>query len=473
MDKIYRTTSIAKISSNLKNKVAEHEIYWKNQLQPFPVFKIPLSLLLFNPYNGRIASNVKTTEKHWGSEIEITNQEHQKLIEKFIWESKVESNKKTLENLKERGQMLPATITRDGVLIDGNRRAMLLNKMNETYIKTIVLPVTLEEDPIAIQELEYEYQIAVDEKVDYNPIEKYIKANDLYNRYKLNGVSEDKILTDLSKLNGFGKKNHSKVKNLLGTYDLMIEYLKSIGADGYLVLLDKKEDLFLSLMNWLTTFLDEDGSNRESKKGFDGYDEFDVADLKVLSFDFIRCEIEGKLFRKIAQGNRGSHIFSIRQLWKAFWEEHSEIIREGGFRFELDSKSHNYIEELKAKNKNFKSIYNSKLAKNLEKYDLKLQQKKYDEEPTKKLDDVNEILENNNIRRKIHTEPDKTLDQLKDVAKKSINLMNRKPLSQIESILDILMDIDINYLEDDKEVKEFEKVLTEINKLTFQIKKML
>ena len=40
---------------------------------------------------------------------------------------------------------------------------------------------------------------AVDEKVDYNPIEKYIKANDLYNRYKLNGVSEDKILTDLSK----------------------------------------------------------------------------------------------------------------------------------------------------------------------------------------------------------------------------------------------------------------------------------
>ena len=128
---------------------------------------------------------------------------------------------------------------------------------------------------------------------------------------------------------------------------------------------------------------------------------------------------------------------------------------------------------MKAKNKNFKSIYNSKLAKNLEKYDLKLQQKKYDEEPTKKLDDVNEILENNNIRRKIHTEPDKTLDQLKDVAKKSINLMNRKPLSQIESILDILMDIDINYLEDDKEVKEFEKVLTEINKLTFQIKKML
>ena len=126
---------------------------------------------------------------------------------------------------------------------------------------------------------------------------------------------------------------------------------------------------------------------------------------------------------------------------------------------------------MKANNKNFKSIYNTKLTENLEKYDLKLKQKKYDDEPTKKLDDVNEILENNNIKRKIHDE--KTLDQLKDVAKKSISLMNSKPLSQIESILDILIDVDINYLKDDNEVKQFEEVLKEINKLTFQIKKML
>ena len=473
MDKKCRLDEIEKITSNLENKIADHEIYWKNETKLFPVFKIPLSLLLFNPYNGRIASNIKTIEKHWRQDIDITNQEHQSIIKNFIWESKIDSNKKTLANLKERGQMLPATITRDGVLIDGNRRAMLLNKMQETYIKTIVLPVTLEEDPIAIQELEYEYQIAVDEKVDYNPIEKYIKANDLYNRYKSIGVNENKILNDLSKLNGFGKKNHSKVKELLETYDLMIDYLKSIDAAGYLVLLDKKEDLFLSLRNWLTTFLHEDGSNKESKKGFSGYDEIDVADLQDLSFDFIRAEIEGKSFRKIAQGNSGSHIFSIKPLWNDFRREHLDIIKGGGFKFDLKLNSENYIEELKSMNKKFKSIFQTKFSKNLEDYDFKVTQKKYDEEPTHKLDEVNEILENNNIKRKIHSDPEEAMSQLKEVAKKSISLMNRKPLLQLESILELLMDVDVDFLSDGSETNEFEKVLTDINKLSYQLKKKL
>ena len=473
MDKKYRLDEIEKITSNLENKIADHEIYWINETKPLPVFKIPLSLLLFNPYNGRIASNIKTIEKHWEQDIDITNQEHQSIIKNFIWESKIDSNKKTLANLKERGQMLPATITRDGVLIDGNRRAMLLNKMQETYIKTIVLPVTLEEDPIAIQELEYEYQIAVDEKVDYNPIEKYIKANDLYNRYKSIGVNENKILNDLSKLNGFGKKNHSKVKELLETYDLMIAYLKSIDAAGYLVLLDKKEDLFLSLRNWLTTFLHEDGSNKESKKGFAGYDEIAVADLQDLSFDFIRAEIEGKSFRKIAQGNSGSHIFSIKPLWNDFRREHQNIIKGGGFEFDLQLNSENYIEELKSMNKKFKSIFQTKFSKNLEDYDFKVTQKKYDEEPTHKLDEVNEILDNNNIKRKIHSDPEEAMSQLKEVAKKSISLMNRKPLLQLESILELLMDVDVDFLSDGSETNEFEKVLTDINKLSYQLKKKL
>lgn len=479
MEKKYRLDEIEKITSNLENKIADHEIYWKNETTPFPVFKIPLSLLLFNPYNGRIASNIKTIEKHWAKtkeehqEIDITNKEHQSIIKGFIWDSKVDSNKKTLVNLKERGQMLPATITRDGVLIDGNRRAMLLNKMQETYIKTIVLPVTLEEDPIAIQELEYEYQIAVDEKVDYNPIEKYIKANDLYNRYKSNGVNENKILNDLSKLNGFGKKNHSKVKELLDTYDLMTTYLTSIDAAGYLVLLDKKEDLFLTLRNWLTTFLHENGSNKESKKGFSGYDEIDVADLKDLSFDFIRAEIEGKSFRKIAQGNRGSHIFSVKTLWDDFRMEHLNIIKGGGFEFDtINLNSESYIEELKSMNKKFKAIFQAKFSKNLDDYVLQLGKKKWDEEPTQKLNEVTEILENNNIKRKLHTEPEKAYSQLQDVAKKSISLMNRKPIFQLKSILDLLMDVDIDFL-DDSEVKEFEEVLTHINKLSYQLKKRL
>jgi hypothetical protein len=471
MDSLTRISEIEKITSNIKNEIAVIEVYWKNQLNKFPVYKVPLSILLYNPYNGRIASSVKTLERHRGEPMEISDSNHQEVIGKLIWDSKINSNKKTFENIKERGQMLPATITKDGVLIDGNRRAMLLNKLGETYIKTIVLPVTLEEDPIAIQELEYEYQIAVDEKVDYNPVEKYIKANDLYFRYKERGVFEKKILSDLSKLNGFGQNNISKVRELLETYDLMVDYLKSIDADGYLILLEKKEDLFLQLRGWLNIFLNEDGSNKESLKGFDGYDEFDVADLKDLSFDYIRTEIEGKSFRFIATGNRGSHIFSVKTLWTEFWQEHIDIIRKGEFDFEINENSEIYIEELRAKNKEFKIAYHEKLSANLDKYAIRLKERKWNQEPLKRLDNFLEHLDDNSLKKKIYssdnTEP---TQQLKDIVVKSVSLLNRSPLKQIESMLDLVDKIDLNYLKDDERV-DFENTLKQLNQRLYQIKK--
>lgn len=473
MQNTERIAEIEKISSNLSDKVAEIEIFWKNELKSFPVFKVPLSLLLFNPYNGRIASSIKTFEKHKNRKILINNDEDQSHIETLIWESKEASNKKTLQNLKERGQMIPATITKDGVLIDGNRRAMLLNRLQESYIKTIVLPVTLEEDPIAIQELEYEYQIAVDEKVDYNPIEKYIKAKDLYDRYRNKGVGENKILSDLARLNGKSPKNHSYVKELLDTYDLMTDYLKSIGSEGYLVLLEKKEDLFLTLRNWQSIFLEDDGSNKESRKGFEGYDEVDVADLKDLSFDFIRAEVEGKSFRRIASGNSGNHIFSIKSLWDSFRSKHIEIVKNGDFDFRLDENSSTYIEDLKSKNKKFISTYKTLFEENLENYVFKLDEKKYSDEPNQKLDKFIDLLDKNEIKKKIHSrDSQETIQQLKEVNRKTSDNLKTKPLEQLNSILDQLINVETDFI-NENEIVEFEEKLNQINKLIFQLKKKL
>ena len=471
MQKIDRAKEISKIISNNDNIIGEIEIFWKNELESFPIYKVPLSILLYNPYNGRVASQVKSIEKHRNSNLDIHNENHQKIIEKFIWDSKVERNKKTLENIEERGQEKPATITKDGVLIDGNRRAMILNKLQKTYIKTIVLPVELDEDPISIQELEYEYQIAVDEKVDYNPIEKYIKANDLYNRYREAGVNENKILIDLARLNGFGKKNRHKVKELLNVYSLMSEYLKTIKADGFLVLLEKKEDLFLSLYSWVETFLNDNGSNRESKKGFEGYQEVDVMDLKMLSFDYIHAETEGKNFRTIAQGNRGSHLFSKKLLWSEFYENHIKTIRENYREYDLDSQSENYIEELKSKSLDFKNRYKSLFEENLEKYKNKLYKEKDDKLPFKKLDEINEVLTGHEIKRKLHTDI-KIVEEVKEVAKNSISLISQKPLTQLESIKEMLFDIETDFL-NDSDVEEFKNIISDINKILFELKKKL
>ena len=127
---------------------------------------------------------------------------------------------------------------------------------------------------------------------------------------------------------------------------------------------------------------------------------------------------------------------------------------------------------MKSINQEFKAVYELPLLNNLEEYELRLKQKRYSDEPTQKLDNVKTILDDNNIKRKLHSEPEKTVDQLKEVAKKSIDLIRSKPLDQINIILEQLMDIETDFLKE-HEVEEFEKVLTDINKLSYQIKKKL
>jgi len=472
MIKEQRVSKISSLILNTSNKIGEVEIHWKKQLTSFPVFKIPLTYLLFNPYNGRIASQIKTIEKHRGNIIDISDKEDQELIKKLIWHSKVDKNKKTLNNLKEKGQLIHATITKDGVLIDGNRRGMLLSKLQETYIKAIVLPVTLEEDPISIQELEYEYQIAVDEKLDYNPIEKYIKVKDLYDRYKLSGVDNNKIFSDLAKLNGFKKTEHKKVELLLSVYDLMVDYLKSINAEGYLVLLEKKEDLFLTLNSWMSTFLNSNGSNKESKKGFEGYDENDVLDLKELCFDYIQAEFEGKKFREIASGNRGSHLFSNKHIWSQFYKKHIEIIKNNYEANFINSNSETYVEELKSRSVSFKKNHSKKFLDNLNNFKYSLDKKIYEEEPVKNISQIQGVLTDHNIRSKIKTDK-RVVNELKEVSYKISELLSVQPLIQLENVKNTILNIDVDYLivEDDKE--NFKNLLSEVNKLLFKIKKSL
>ena len=90
------------------------------------------------------------------------------------------------------GQQRYGIVTADGIIIDGNRRAMLLNRLFNTheklgftyaqvehcrYFLAIILPDDAEERDI--QQLETIYQMGEDDKLDYNPIEKYLKCKEL------------------------------------------------------------------------------------------------------------------------------------------------------------------------------------------------------------------------------------------------------------------------------------------------------
>ena len=354
MKKEVRKEKIQEVINSCKNRddLLSHEIMWDGQLKPKKVYNIPLSYLIYNKYNGRILSRTKSLEKQ-NQIIDVETDAGRDLIEKLLWESKIDRNKKTLQSLRDFKQQKVGIITKDGVIIDGNRRAMLLNKIDRLgTFKAIVLPVMLEENPIEIERLETTYQMGEDEKLGYNPIEKYLKAKQIFDKLtpKITKTEAIKSISDW-----MGEKE-SEVKKYLDTMAVMDEYLEYLEYDGIYTQLDSREDQFLFLTKWLNNFYGE-----TSKRAFDGYSDSDVDDLKSIAFDYLRFrnEYDGKEFRNLAEGNRDKHFFGDKEIWSSFSSKHSEIIQNLPEEPQIDFNSNNLEKHLNSRDKLF--FDNSKL----------------------------------------------------------------------------------------------------------------
>lgn len=335
------------------------EIPWQGKLEAMNVYKVPLELLVYNKYNGRILSRTKSLENQ-KRKIDVETDSGKKIIEKLLWNSKVDRNKKTLKDIYDFEQQKVGIITKDGIIIDGNRRVMLLNEILKdpkytkkyNYFKAVVLPVTLEENPIEIEELETRFQMGEDEKLGYNATEKYLKAKEIYLRLtSFPQINLDKFDTGaIKKISDWMGEEVSEIKKYLNTMVLMDEYLTYLEYDGIYTQLDGREDQFLSLTKWLNTFY-----GTESKKGFDGYDNTDVDDLKTIAFDYLRIRnnYDGKEFRNLAEGNRENHFFGDKGIWKNFSEKHFEILDKIIDEPDIDFNSNNLEKHLNARDNEF------------------------------------------------------------------------------------------------------------------------
>ena len=128
MNKQQRVSYLEKLLK--KDPYGSMEVYYKGKRQKLPVYEIDLDYLIYNPYNGRIASRVKSYEKQ-NKPLDATNIEDIKIIEQFIEDASSGSNKNTFESLFTQGQLRYGIVTKDGVIIDGNRRALLLRRVAE------------------------------------------------------------------------------------------------------------------------------------------------------------------------------------------------------------------------------------------------------------------------------------------------------------------------------------------------------
>jgi hypothetical protein len=328
------------------------------------VYRIPLNLTVYNHLNDRFASKRREHFKETGNDLNIDSEESLDLIGDFIWNSNETRNAETLNDIIKFKQQEFAVITRDGRIIDGNRRSRILrelfysdendyeqiNKDEYGYINAVVLPNNI--DDKEIQKLETILQMGKDEKVDYDPIEKYLKVDKLFDlgyEYK-----------DISKMIKSFKNSANKAEEAHEVYKLMVNYLKKIDGDDVFSLVDKSEDLFLKLSNTLDKL-------KNDKFEVDWQpSEVDIEDLKTTSFNYIRAKYEGKDFRNLMGGPKDkSGIFSVKKVWDKFFSKHEPLIANVEKEIKSKSKS-NQFKNLNERESFYIKSVKEKLETNME-----------------------------------------------------------------------------------------------------------
>jgi len=288
---------------------------YKGSTRQMKVFKIPLDCLVYNKHNGRIASLTMSYEKQNGT-LNPELDADKKIIANFLWDSKKDRNQTTLDNLKEHQQQRYGIVTADGIIIDGNRRAMLLNKLRKQgvdhaeYFLAIILPEDATDKEI--NKLEAMYQMGEDDKLDYKPIEKYLKCRQL----KLSGFNEKEIAK-------FMAVKDTDIVEWLAVLDLMDKYLKEYGYEGmYTRLPEESFTSFVELNKFLSSYR-KAGANVEGMNW--NPTEADLNELRVIFFDYIRAEVDVREVREIARTGQAGSIFFYEDMWAHFKNNHKTV----------------------------------------------------------------------------------------------------------------------------------------------------
>jgi hypothetical protein len=283
-----------------------------NGRKNLPVHEIPLDALIYNKYNGRIASKVKSFERQH-RELDACDPGDKAIIEGFLWDSNAGRNKHTQQDLADNQQLRYGIVTRDGVIIDGNRRALLLSRIAQDrkvlpgIFLAVILDDTLNGNPKEIMRLETTYQMGEDEKLGYNAIEKYLRCKDLEEE----GFKVPEIAKMMS-------EDDDVIEKWNRTMALMDSYLESLNYTGIYTRLDNTEGLFVDLELYLQRY--DNGTDLATWP----YAKSDVSDLRAIFFDLIRARFsgDGKLYRWAGRPSKKESFFCNEDVWKEFCEFH-------------------------------------------------------------------------------------------------------------------------------------------------------
>ncbi len=208
-----------------------------------PVMLVPNELLRFRKDNGRVSSDVLSHEKLNGPLIE-KDESTQKLLAEFLSRKDHEKTKELVNSIKHTGQDKAAIITKDGFLINGNRRKLALDRLSEKtgdpafrFMKVVILPgkddeggpPTLKE----IEQIENRYQLQSEGKAEYY---KFDRALSIKRKIDLGMSLKEQLHDDPNYVDlpekAFEKELKKYEEEYLKPLECIDRYLDSLGREG-------------------------------------------------------------------------------------------------------------------------------------------------------------------------------------------------------------------------------------------------
>ncbi len=169
---------------------------WREGDRVLPVVEIPLAATVLNPRSHRIRAQLESHERRGVVLDDPFTDDAQDVVREVLRGGPPgsESNeyKAIRDNVRAEGQRDPGVITRDGLLVNANRRATALMDLGREYVRVAVLPE--DAGPREIDQVELRLQVQEDYKEPYTFTNRLVFVEDFTTLYDYN---DDRIAEEL------------------------------------------------------------------------------------------------------------------------------------------------------------------------------------------------------------------------------------------------------------------------------------
>jgi len=254
----------AYLAANNAKEEQKLRLILKGQPKYLDVFRIPIKHLVFNIRNGRFAAELLAKESELKRKLDPGNAEDAKVIRKLLMELNPSETEALKADLKEHGQLDPGIITRDGAVVNANRRMAILSTLHDEtnnpkfeYLRVARLPKDVDEKDL--WRIEAGLQFAKEFRLDYGPVNELLKLREGHE----SGLSPKEISRTL-----LGRFTPAKVEEKLAILKLMESYLVFIKKPGQYYIVQEERDVekFNSLQTHVVAPLKKMGKDSEIAK---------------------------------------------------------------------------------------------------------------------------------------------------------------------------------------------------------------